>query len=596
MRNSKFVICGLLIGIFFATNCFAKDISFQASVDRNKVSLGSAINLNLAFYGTQHMPAPELPEIDGFQSRYQGPSTRMSIVNGKVSNSITHIYTLIPIRIGKFKIGPLSLKYKKKTYTSKQITVEVIEGNVDESESVQSFTGEASKLGDNIFLKMYVSKQEAYLNEIIPLTIKLYVSGLAVRDIEYPVFSCNGFSVDKFVKPAQYREVLNGKEYEVIEFKTNIFGIRTAKLVLGPAQLKCNLLVENRRQRSFSSFDSFFGRREIRPLSLKSKEIPITVNDLPEEGKPKDFSGAVGNFTFDLKAEPREIKVGDPITLKMIIKGIGNFNTVTCPKLEADKSFKIYDPEVKQEDGVKTFDQILMPYTDTVKEIPKITFSCFDTERKVYRTMSKGPVPVKVTKSKGGGEGLRIVESSQTAPRYVKRETLGRDIVYIKDEPGKLKRKQAYLYKNRTFLFVQILPFIIFILLSVIHKRTEKLRTDLRYARNLRAYKKAKRGIKKAKHLLSSEKTQEFYDSILKTLKEYLGDKLHIAHGGITSDIVDGVLKHKAIDKEILKTLDDIFKECDITRYALLERSSKETNSLFWKVKKVIKLLEKERL
>ena len=319
------------------------------------------------------------------------------------------------------------------------------------------------------------------------------------------------------------------------------------------------------------------------------------VKDLPEEGKPEDFNGAVGDFTFDLKAEPREIKVGDPITLKMIIKGVGNFNTVTCPKLEADKSFKIYDPEVKREDGVKTFEQILMPYTEAVKEIPKITFSCFDAGRKVYRTMSKGPVPVKVTRSKED-DGLRIVESSQTGLRHVKRETLGRDIVYIKDEPGKLKRKQAYLYKNRTFLFVQILPFIIFALLSVIHKRTERLRTDLRYARNLRAYKKAKRGIKKAKYLLDSEKTQEFYDSILKTLKEYLGDKLHIAHGGITSDIVDGVLKHKAINKEILKTLDDIFKECDIAKYALSERSSKETDSLFEKVKKVIKLLEKEKL
>jgi len=604
-ENFKFLIFNFkLIREFFSIailsfllsgTAFANDISFQASVDRNKVSLGSAINLDLTFYGTQHMPAPKLPEINGFQSRYQGPSTRMSIVNGKISSSITHIYTLIPMRVGKFKIGPLSFKYDKKSYASEQITVEVMEGNVDESESTQSFPGEASKLGDNIFLKMYVSKQDVYLNEIIPLTIKLYVSRLALRDIEYPVFSHNGFSVDKFAKPAQYREVLNGKEYEVIEFKTNIFGIRTAELVLGPAQLKCNLLVNRRRQRSSSLFDSFFGGREIYPLSLKSKEIPITVNDLPEEGKPEGFSGAIGDFTFDLKAEPREVNVGDPITLKMVIKGRGNFNTVTCPKLGTNKSFKIYDPEVKQKDGVKTFEQILMPDTDTVKEIPKITFSCFDTERKAYRTISKGPVPVKVTKSKRE-EGLRIVESSQTALRYVKRETLGRDIVYIKDEPGKLIKKQAYLYKNRTFWVVQILPFIIFVLLFVIRRRTEKLRTNLRYARNLRAYKKAKQGIKKAKYLLSQEKTREFYDSILKTLKEYLGDKLHITHGGITSDIVDGVLRHKAINKEILKTLDDIFKECDIARYALLERSSKEADILFGKVKKVIKLLEKEKL
>ena len=96
--------------------CFAKDIRFEASVDRNKVSLGSAITLNLTFYGTRGMPAPKLSEIDGFQSQYKGPSTRMSMVNGKISSSITHIYTLIPMRVGKFRIGHLSFKHKKKSY------------------------------------------------------------------------------------------------------------------------------------------------------------------------------------------------------------------------------------------------------------------------------------------------------------------------------------------------------------------------------------------------------------------------------------------------------------------------------------------------
>ncbi|MCK5595571.1 protein BatD, partial [bacterium] len=407
MKTKKFLI-NLILILLISGKLLAGDISFQASVDRNKVSLGSAVNLNLAFYGTQHMPAPKLSEIDGFQSRYQGPSTRMSIVNGKVSNSITHIYTLIPLRVGKFKIGPLSFKYKKKTYASKQITIEVVEGNVSESEGTQYLSGEASELGDNILLRMYVSKKDVYLNQIIPLTIKLYVSKLAVRDIEYPKFSHNGFSVDKFAKPSQYREVLNGKEYEVIEFKTNVFGTKTSELVLGPAQIKCNLLVNRRRQRNSSLFENFFGGREVYPLSLKSEEVHIIVKDLPAEGRPEDFSCAVGNFTFDLKAEPKEVNIGDPITLKMIIKGSGNFNTVTCPKLDLQKGFKIYDPEVKQEDGTKIFEQILMPDTDAVKEIPKITFSYFDPDENRYRNISRGPVPIKATKSKGR-EGLKIV-------------------------------------------------------------------------------------------------------------------------------------------------------------------------------------------
>jgi len=94
-----FMLCGYV---------YASDIRVEATVDRNKISLGSATQLNLTFYGVQNVPRPDLPDIEGFDWRYLGPSTRMSIINGMVSSSVTHMYMLVPLKAGKFTIPSLS--------------------------------------------------------------------------------------------------------------------------------------------------------------------------------------------------------------------------------------------------------------------------------------------------------------------------------------------------------------------------------------------------------------------------------------------------------------------------------------------------------
>jgi hypothetical protein len=314
-----------------ASVCFAKEINFEASIDKKKASLGSSITLNLSFHGVQDVSAPELPDIDGFDWRYLGPSTRMSIINGQISSSVTHMYTLVPLKVGTFEIPSFSIEYKGETYTSLPIQIEIVHGPVARPQDAQqgSPKEDIQDLKDRIFLIMQVDKNRAYVNEVIPLTIKLYINNLAIRDIQYPEFAHEGFSIDKFSEPRQYRETMGGAVHDVIEFNTNIFGMRTGELKLGPAELKCNLIVkkQSRRKRSpflfdddfFGSdiFDDFFGRYETYPLNLKSVDMPITIMALPEQGRPDGFSGALGDYNFYLEADPKEVKVGDPITLKM---------------------------------------------------------------------------------------------------------------------------------------------------------------------------------------------------------------------------------------------------------------------------------------
>ena len=92
--------------VLIASAAYAKEINFQASVDTEVIYLGQSTQLQLQFQGSTDVPAPDIPAIDGFQARYAGPSTMMSIVNGRMSSSVTHIYRLVPLKTGKFKIGP----------------------------------------------------------------------------------------------------------------------------------------------------------------------------------------------------------------------------------------------------------------------------------------------------------------------------------------------------------------------------------------------------------------------------------------------------------------------------------------------------------
>ncbi|MCX5668937.1 MAG: BatD family protein, partial [Candidatus Omnitrophica bacterium] len=509
MKIIRVVKIFIILTLLLYTHVLAKEINFEATVDRNKVGLGQSLQLDLTFDGSQNMPVPELSTIEGFQVRYLGPSTRMSIINGQASSSVTYIYTLLPTKVGTFKIGPFRFEYNGNTYNSNAINIEVLESvGQTENQATPEGTLQTKDLNERIFLTLQLKKNKVYLNELIPVTIKLFVNKLGVRDIQFPQFNHDGFSVGEYGAPKQYQEVAGGINYEIIEFQTTIFGLKPGEFRLGPATLQCNLLSKKQTNRQspasfddfFNSdiFDNFFGGFQAYPMNLKSADIPLTVLPLPTENKPEGFLGALGVFDFQASVSPLEVKVGDPVTLKAAVTGQGNFNTVNLPGVNLGDDFKVYAPQIKQDKEAKTFDEVLIPLKASVKEIPAMSFSFFNTQSGQFETITRGPFPIKIIKSEKEEE-LKVIEGTQPAHTLIKEEKLGRDIIYIKDNPGELRRKGEYLYKNKIFLGFQVIPLLFYLLMVVMHARNRKLKTDLRYARQLLAPRKAKSGILRAR-------------------------------------------------------------------------------------------------
>lgn len=579
----------------------AKEIRFEATVSRNVVPLGHSIQLNLAFEGTKDVSAPDLPDIDGFQSRYVGPSTMMSIVNGRMSSSITHVYRLIPLKTGKFAIGPISFQDNGDTYISNDLVVEVIDSASGPAAAPHRQGRQNTSLKDRVFLTMETGKDSFYINEPVPVTFKLHISGMSVRDIQYPEFSHEGFSAEQFGKPKQYQESRGGIVYDVVEFKTEIFGTEVGTFTLGPATIQANLVVK-REERGHSSpfdrffghdpFEDFFGGYRTEPIELKSDAIGLSVLSLPGAGRPPGFQGALGDFDFHIEVSPREVKAGDPVTLTMTVSGQGNFTTVQSPAVPLSKDFKVYEPRTTQKTDRKTFEQVVIPLSDTVREIPSVTFSFFDTGSGKYRTITRGPVPLSVAKPEKQ-EVATIIGPAGTAQRTITNEDLGRDIIYIKGSPGTLRKKGAFLFKNSLFLSLHSVPLLLLISAWILQKRRERLSTDIGYARRLSAPKKAGKGIREAGRLMDKGQTLEFYDSVFKTLREYIGDRFHIASGGITADIIDNALKKEGVNEGVLAQLRNIFRECDMARYASSELGAEDMKKTVNDLKEVINHLER---
>ena len=605
--NFNYIKLLTLIFIFFIgfiVSVFAQDISVSAEIDSNKIPLGSSAQLTVTLNGTQDAQPPEMPTLDGLDIRLLGPSQRVSIVNGQYSSSLSFSYSLFPTKVGTYKIPALDVDVQGTKYTTEPIDVEVVAFDASGSGlSPDTSSAPALSLEDKLFLVLKIPKTESYLNEKIPVKIMLFVSGIAVRDIQFPALSALGFTLDPFEQPKQYSEVIKGMRFDIVEFNAAITPTHLGELKIGPAKLDCNVVVRSsgqsplggRRDGFFDDdfFGEFFNRQEKRSITLQSKESTVIVLDLPSEGKPENFSGATGHFEFQASVTPPEVNVGDPLTLRMQIKTDANPQTVQFPDLAKLNlsDFKLYDPTIKDNKGLKTYEQVLIPKSDKITEIPAIEFSYFDPDLKKYRTIAQGPFAVKVN-AFPEGEAPKIF-TPQESRASVQPETIGKDIVFIKEDIGNMRFINERIYQRPWVYIVIFIYLAVWILLFIYFQKTHRLATDSVYARRMAAPQFARQGLNKTKHFLQAQKTKEFYDELFKTLQQYLTHKFHLSSGVITSHEITAALGQNIKDQHTVLAIKNILQECEMARYASVSLSQEQMQKSYDELERVIDYLER---
>lgn len=573
---------GLLIA-WLASQAFGADVTM--TVNPPVVVLGESAQIRVEVRGAKRPQAPDFPTVDGLQFSGTGQSSQTSIANGKIDKSVAYTINVYPQRTGEFTIGPIQYTVDKET---RQLLgkLKVV---------TTSGSSEAQSWNDVTFAKITSNRHKTYVQEPFELTLSIY----SRSDIQLAGnISLQGLPETGISEPAweeiseRKREQINGVLYDVRHFRTILRTMGSGIFEFAP-QVTVQVVAPQQRRRNdpFGGFGLFNSVQTI-PVELQTDPVSINVLPLPTQGKPAGFSGAVGQFHFQVTASPTDVHPGDPITLQMTIIGEGNYDRVMPPALPDDAPFRMFGDAMREQrsNGVR-FEQVISPTDASITEIPAITFSYFDSEGERYRTLKSPAIPITVTAS-----------SNDTAQVFASQETL---IAAPSDQPfaseSDVQRFLGWLQRiwKKIHPWLWTLPAIlgIGIVLFFARKLYHHRRKDTVWLRRQQAPKAARRAIKAADNALRENNPSAFYEKLGDALSSYFGNRLNLAPGDVTPTIVLNALKSSKIDLYNIDDLQNIFEQLESIRYGVssVTQSAEEMKKLKTRIENNLRTLEKLR-
>jgi tetratricopeptide (TPR) repeat protein len=531
-------------------------VTAQARLDPQRVAAGEQAELTVEVRGTQDADVPAVPASDGAVVQYVGPATQISIVNGQTSSSITHHFTVTARREGTITLGPITVTADGQTLQAGTVTLQVSAGAAEPR-------GQAEPLR----LELDASRTRVYLHERLPITLTLLVGATQVGDVQFPQVPGDGFALEPLGQPTQRRGTRDGVSYQMVEFRSALTPLRTGTVTVGPATMNMSVLSEQRR----GGHGFFFGGPTRQSITLESAPLMLDVLPLPEEGKPADFSGAVGEFALDVRAAPLEVTAGDPVTLTYTLHGEGELSSATPPTVPAGAGLRVYPVQAASAPAgsppaTRVFEQVVIPQQPGTVTLPAVRFSWFDPRTAAYRTAEGAPIRLAVRAAPAGG-GPQIVggpAGSTVRPE----EPLGRDIVFIKEAPGALLPAGTARWRRWTFWAAQLAPLLALLGAIALERRRQRLGTDTRRARAARAGRDAREALGRARQALARGDTDVFHDALAGALADYLGAKLDLPPGAVSAEEIGPRLRAAHVPDALVDEVRQLLGAAEQARFA----------------------------
>ena len=555
-------ILAFSFALLFTANALGQSVS--ASLDRATTTVGESINLSINCTNFSPSSRPILPSISGLRFSSAGTSRKFQLGGGGRTSTYTFNILVTPLKPGNYSISPIQIRHETRLFKPKPLKLLVLPA------------GEKPKPGNNqsqnAYVRLLPTKTTAYVGEVIPVEIQLFfIDGV---NVQMPELIADGFNIAAFPKHKQTRMQKGNQIYQVLTFRTAATPLKAGKLQLGPVKQGMVLRVrqkQNRRSPFNNSFDGIFTRYQQVPVTLEAKAQTITVKPLPTANKPASFNGAVGRYTMQAKASPLEVTVGDPVTLNIQISGQGAIDSLNLPKLDWP-SFKSYEPSVTTNKnnplgllGTRTFEQVVIPESDKITEVPRIEFSFFDPVTAQYRVLAKGPLPLKVNPSDEpiaplvGGNTAQETSEPDSPPQT--------DILTIQHHLGSLGQALP-LVARPNFWLLQSIPLLLWLGALLWRRKTNALANNPRLRRKRQVAERTRAGLAKLDNLAKQEETAEFHAELADLLREQLGLRLDIPAEGITADIVHSPAASNKLGEGTRSDIRKLFAASDQATYA----------------------------
>jgi len=553
--------------LVFAYSTAIAQVKFEAKVSKNTLGVNERLRIDFEMNqdGDNFVP----PSFQDF-TVVGGPNTSVSNYwsNGKRSFTKTYSYFLSPKKQGSFTVKQAQIEIDGQVYKTFPIIIKVTKA----IEKPKDPNDPAYIASQKIHLVAEVSKTAPYLNESITVLYKLYVAPNIAANIlgdkqtpQYEDFWNQNIEVRAF-RPQNAK--FKGEDYRyVILKKVVLYPQKTGKLKLEPYVINLNIDVPTSRY-------DIFGNRIVRKVqqSITSSTRIVNVKPLPEEGKPADFKGAVGDFNFSVTASKSSLDAGESLQAKVRVSGKGNLKLFELPKITVPSSLEVYEPEHKE--NVRTNlagmqGEILDVYTIVPQykgkyPLPEVSFSYFDPKAKSYKRLTSEQLVIDVV---NGPSSVNTDTASNNTVNTNKQAvtTNSSTFSFIKTNATWISKKEQSFFLSNIFWLLFLLPFLLIPLAIFVRRNQEKRNADIVGNKRRKADRLAKKYLSDAKKALG--KKEAFYIALEKAFHNYLKAKLHIETSDFNKEKIQSLLTERNVDLTVVSEFISILENCELARY-----------------------------
>ena len=509
---------------------------------------------------------------------YTSSQSSYQMINGHTSSSssVTITYTLYAAKNGSFTIGASHAVVGGKRLSSRPVKIQV-SGHAQRTNGAPNMHGQNSYdqphmrsagsaiSGSDLFIKVSASKKRVHEQEPILLTYKVYTQ-VDLTQLEGKMPDLKGFHTQEVPLPQQktfHTETVNGRPYKCVTWSQYVmYPQMTGRLEIPSITFKGIVVQQNR---NVDPMEAFFnggsGYVEVKK-DIKAPGITLQVDPLPQ--RPANFSGGVGKFNISASLDKKEVKAGEPITLRVVVGGIGNLKLLKQPVVNFPKDFDKYDAKVTDKtrltangvEGNMVYDFLAVPRNQGSYTIPSVELTYYDTSKNAYKTIKTQPFKVEVEKGDGtAGESEDFASQDK-------------DIHTIK--LGKVEQHKAneMFFGSFGYWISLLMPLIAFVVLLIVFRRRAIENADIVKKRSNRAGKIATKRLRLANKLMLQGKQGEFYDEVMRALWGYMSYKLNMPAEKLNRDNIRETLGRHFVDDATIEKFTTALDECEFERYA----------------------------
>ncbi len=554
----------ILILLLFLQHGFAQ-VQFEAKVSKNKLGLNERLQVDF----TMNVDGDNFvtPNFDGFKI-IGGPFQQISQqwINGRGTFNKSYSYVLLPTQKGILTLKSASIEYNNQIYKTAPVRITVtsaVQIPKDPSELPQP------SADNDLHLVADISKINPYINEPITVVYKLYFSnniGITnSQELDKPKYNDFWSQNIEIKKLEAQQTIYNGQNYRVVVLKKVVlYPQKSGKLTIEPLSLDLDLQIPTGRR-------NIFGEQQIADANKKVSAGAKTINvrALPEAGKPLDFSGAVGSFSFSAIPTKTIVKHGESIDLNVKVSGKGNLKLFDLPKPVVPSALEMYDP-VRAEDVTTTLAGTSGIISDKYAIIPQfkgdfavkpMSFSYFDLNTNTYKTITSPQIMIKVLD--GPASNANAVASNGVSKKSISATDV---FQYIKSKTTLVSTKSNDFLGSKKFYSFVGLPFLCIPLIVFVRRRKQVLDGDLVGNRLKMNNKLAKKYLSEAKKQINNK--EAFYVALEKAMHNFLKAKLNIETSEMSKEKISELLLSRKSNPETVTNFINLTENCEFARYA----------------------------